>query len=55
MKLIFYAVLPLILAVVSVSYWLLHSAVKRNFVELKNSTISTIVILLFLVHPNIAK
>ena len=55
MKLIFFAFLPAILGFGATLYWLLHSAIKRNFSELKNSLISTIVIVLFLVHPNIAK
>ncbi|CDW73142.1 UNKNOWN [Stylonychia lemnae] len=55
MKLIFYAVLPAMLSLIALLYWLLHSAIKRSFVDMKNSLISTIVILLFLIHPNIAK
>lgn len=55
MKLIFYALLPLILFVTALGYWSIHSLVYKNFYKLKQNLTSSIVVLLFLVHPSISK
>eukprot|EP00347_Sterkiella_histriomuscorum_P022241 403331176 len=54
-KLIFFALMPLILAIFSVAFWVILGLIKRNVTQIRDKLISTMVILLFLVHPTIAK
>lgn len=54
-KLILFAILPLILAIASIGVWMLARLIKGRIRKLKDKIISTMVVLLFLVHPTIAK
>ena len=54
-KLIFFALLPILLGIASVLFWFLYSWIRGSMFQMKDSFISTLVVLLFLVHPNIAK
>jgi hypothetical protein len=46
----------MILAVVDFLYWFTASTINgRNYKEMRSKFTSTLVVLLFLVHPNIAK
>jgi len=49
---IMYALMPFLLALISYMVWWIHSA-YRKYPMPYGKTISTLVILLFLVHPNI--
>jgi len=53
-KMIMYALMPFLLALVSYIVWWVHSAYKKYEMPY-GKTISTLVILLFLVHPNIVE
>jgi hypothetical protein len=53
-KLIFYGLSPLILTFLSVIYWLIYCRIKKNYTYFKDCLISTVVVLLFLIHPNIS-
>ncbi len=52
-KLLMYAVLPFIITVISYTFWFIFAAIKRDISLITNRAISTLVILLFMVHPNI--
>jgi len=52
---IIYAILPLILALVSYGFWWLYARYKKMEALPYSRAISTLVILLFLVHPNIVE
>lgn len=54
-KMIIYAILPFILALVSYGFWWLYARYKKMEALPYNRAISTLVILLFLVHPNIVE
>jgi hypothetical protein len=54
-KVIFYALLPLALTFVSISFWYILSLIKKDKHGIKDNLICTMVVLLFLIHPNIAK
>lgn len=55
-KLVLYGFLPIILAICDYFVWLLICFIKgRDFSQLRSKTTSTLVVLLFLVHPNIVK
>jgi hypothetical protein len=55
-KLLIFGILPGILAAVDFIYWFTISTIKgRDYSELRSKFTSTLVVLLFLVHPNIAK
>ena len=53
-KLLLFAGLPIILGFIAFAFWYISSAIKRDYSELKSKFTSTLVVLLFLVHPNIA-
>jgi hypothetical protein len=53
-KMIMYAVMPLLMALISYLVWWIHSAYKKYPVPYPR-IISTLVILLFLIHPNIVE
>jgi hypothetical protein len=54
-KMIIYAILPVLLALVSYTFWRLYAAYRKLDVVPYSRAISTLVILLFLVHPNIVE
>ncbi|CDW87526.1 UNKNOWN [Stylonychia lemnae] len=54
-KLIFLAILPLVLAAITIGIWQIIRLIKKNNVEIQGRTISTMVIVLFLIHPNIVQ
>ena len=45
--------MPLVIMVVSFSFWAIVALVKRTTYYLKNQLVTTIIVLLFLVHPKI--
>lgn len=47
--------LPIIIALIVYSFWYIYRAFKKNAIEVGGKAISTVVILLFLVHPNIVQ
>jgi hypothetical protein len=53
-KLIFYGLSPFILTFLSMVYWVIYCRVKKNYTYFKDCFISTVVVLLFLIHPNIS-
>ena len=50
-----YAVLPIILFILVVGFWSLYRVIKRYKVNVGSRIMSTLVIVLFLVHPNIVQ
>lgn len=55
-KLIMYGLLPFILTGLSFLFWLVVAKVKKQSMsEFRGKFISTLIVVLFLVHPNIAK
>jgi len=54
-KLLFYGLLPLLLAFCDALFWLLYSLVSGKYKHFQPKFISTLVILLFLVHPTITQ
>ncbi|CAG9309797.1 unnamed protein product [Blepharisma stoltei] len=54
-KLIFMSLLPILVAILCLLAWCLIKCKKRNFRNLWNDYVSTCIILLFLLHPNIVK
>lgn len=54
-KLIIYALLPLILSLAAFTFWFIYSGIKKTRQHLRHYLISTIVILLFMVHSDITK
>jgi hypothetical protein len=47
------ALLPVFLAAICFGFWTIYSWKTNNYKTLKNKAVSSIVILLFFVHPNI--
>ena len=54
-KLIMYAILPIILLILVFGFWSLYRVIKRYKVNVGSRIMSTLVIVLFLVHPNIVQ
>ena len=54
-KLIIMALLPIILSIIVYSVWGIICCVKKDYSQLKTKAISSMVILLFLIHPNIVQ
>ncbi|CAG9309876.1 unnamed protein product [Blepharisma stoltei] len=54
-KLILMSLAPLVIALVSLTVWILIYTKRKNLRHFRNDYISTCVILLFLIHPNIVK
>ncbi|CAG9330612.1 unnamed protein product [Blepharisma stoltei] len=54
-KLIIMSIIPTIIALVSIIFWGSVAIYKKTLKSFKNDLISTIVILLFLFHPNLVK
>lgn len=55
-KLTLFGLMPIILGICDYLVWIVICYVKgRDFSQLKSKTTSTLVVLLFLVHPNIVK
>ena len=54
-KLIIWAVLPAILILINFIVWGTYSAIKRNKKYLQQQAVTTLVILYFLIHPNLIK
>mmetsp|Transcript_42221 Transcript_42221/g.40447 ORF Transcript_42221/g.40447 Transcript_42221/m.40447 type:complete len:136 (+) Transcript_42221:241-648(+) len=52
-KLVIYLMLPVALTFFGLVYWLIVSAIKRSLYSLRSQLISTVVVLLFLIHPTI--
>jgi predicted outer membrane repeat protein len=55
MKLIVMAIVPVILGLFAFLYWCLHYLVKRKKEVFKKELVATLVVLFFLIHPNIVK
>jgi len=61
LKLVFFAFLPVLLAAGDILFWIIYLRIKHRhkkegrYDSIKNDFIVTLVILLFLVHPNITK
>jgi hypothetical protein len=51
--LILYALSPVVFTLMAALFWLLYFSIKRNFKDFKDYFISTVVVLLFLLHPSI--
>ena len=47
--------LPMILAGIDLFFWWVVSCLRKDFSQLRSKFTSTLVVLLFLVHPNICK
>lgn len=54
-KLIMIAMLPFLCAGVSYGFWYTYEWIKKHKNVAKSKSISTLIILLFLVHPNIVQ
>ena len=54
-KLLFFALLPFLIATVSFGSWRLYARISKNSESIIGRATSTMVILLFLVHPNIVQ
>lgn len=54
-KLIFFAVSPIILAILAASFWAIVCAIRRNFSLLRENTICTTLVILNLFHPSLAR
>ena len=59
-KLVMFGLLPIILAIVDFLFWVVYMGYKnrkerRTYNGLRSNFTSTLVVLLFLVHPNITK
>ena len=56
LKLVLYFMLPLIVGLVSFLFWFIYTRVKKQYREYMSDYItSTIVVVLFIVHPNICQ
>jgi hypothetical protein len=54
-KLLIFGLLPLILALIDFGVWYAVCTIKgRDYSQMKSKFTSTLVVLLFLIHPNIA-
>ncbi|CAG9330614.1 unnamed protein product [Blepharisma stoltei] len=54
-KLVIMSIIPIIIAIISVLFWGSVAIYKKTLTSFKNDLTSTIVILLFLYHPNLVK
>ena len=55
MKLLIFALLPILMGIVSYSVWWANQCIKKLSVFEGNKAISTLVISLFIIHPNIVQ
>ena len=49
------ALLPFLFTVLSFGVWYIYRLIKKNTVKVRGKAISTLVIVLFLIHPNIVQ
>ncbi|CAG9330615.1 unnamed protein product [Blepharisma stoltei] len=54
-KLVIMSIIPIIIAIISILFWGSVAIYKKTLTSFKNDLTSTIVILLFLYHPNLVK
>lgn len=55
-KMVMYALLPILLAIISLLFWLIYlKCRKRGYGELKTKFLSTIIVCCYIVHPNICE
>ena len=49
------ALLPFILAAASFGFWHIYKVIKKHKIQVDGKAMSTLVIILFLAHPNIVQ
>lgn len=54
-KLILMSLIPIVIAVAVLIFWVALGVFKKSFKNFQNDFVSTLVILLFLIHPNLVK
>jgi hypothetical protein len=49
------ALFPVIAISISVLFWVVYSALKRSLYYLKHHLVSTIIVVFFMLHPNVMR